>query len=109
MIAKNYLSSTELRVLNNLVSAYFDLAELNAIEERAMRMADYIRELDNILSSTGRKLLANAGAIAHTQAETKAKAELKKYKAKTLEQVEEEYLKAINALENQAKTESRKK
>ena len=109
MVAKNYLSSTELRVLNNLVSAYFDLAELNAIEERDMRMADYIGELDNILSSTGRKLLANAGTIAHTEAENKAKVELKKYKAKTLAQVEEEYLKTINALENQAKTESRKK
>ena len=109
MVAKNYLNVQELRVLNNLVSAYFDLAELNAIEEREMRMADYIRELDNILSSTGRKLLANAGTIAHTQAENKAKVELKKYKAKTLEQVEEEYLKAINALESQAKTESRKK
>lgn len=109
MVAKNYLSEQELRILNNLVSAYFDLAELNAIEEHEMRMADYIRELDNILSSTGRKLLTNAGSIAHTKAENKAKTEYKKYKAKTLEQVEEEYLKTINALENQAKQESRKK
>jgi hypothetical protein len=109
MVAKNYLNEKELRVLNNLVSAYFDLAELNAIEEREMRMADYIRELDNILSSAGRKLLTNAGSIAHTQAANKAKAEYKKYKAKTLEQVEEEYLKTINALENKAKQESRKK
>ena len=108
MVAKNYLSEQELRVLNNLVSAYFDLAELNAIEEREMRMADYIRDLDNILSSTRRKLLTNAGTIAHAQAENKAKVEYKKYKAKTLEQVEEEYLKTINALENQAKKESRK-
>jgi len=45
MIAKNYLSAKELRVLNNLVSAYFDLAELNAIEEREMRMEDYVREI----------------------------------------------------------------
>ena len=108
MVAKNYLSAQELRVLNNLVSAYFDLAELNAIEEREMRMADYIRDLDNILSSTRRKLLTNAGTIAHTQAEYKAKVEYKKYKAKTLEQVEEAYLKTINALENKAKKESRK-
>ena len=109
MVAKNYLSAQELRVLNNLVSAYFDLAELNAIEEREMRMADYIRDLDNILSSTRRKLLTNAGTIAHAQAENKAKVEYKKYKAKTLEQVEEEYLKTINALENKAKKESHKK
>lgn len=109
MVAKNYLSEQELRVLNNLVSAYFDLAELNAIEEREMRMADYIRDLDNILSSTRRKLLTNAGTIAHAQAENKAKVEYKKYKAKTLEQVEEAYLKTINALENKAKKESHKK
>lgn len=109
MVAKNYLSAQELRVLNNLVSAYFDLAELNAIEEREMCMADYIRELDNILSSTGRKLLTNPGKVAHAKAENKAKLEYKKYKAKTLEQVEEEYLKTINALENKAKNESRKK
>ena len=109
MIAKNYLSEQELRVLNNLVSAYFDLAELNAIEEREMRMEDYVRELDNILSFTGRKLLSTAGTIAHTQAKNRARAEYKKYKAKTLEQVEKEYLKSISTLENQAKQESRKK
>lgn len=103
MIAKNYLNVQELRVLNNLVSAYFDLAELNAIEEREMRMADYVRELDNILSSTGRKLLANAGTISHTQSENKAKVEYKKYKAKTLEQVEQDYLNTINSLEDIAK------
>lgn len=108
MIAKNYLSEQELKVLNNLVSAYFDLAELNAIEQREMRMNDYLRELDNILSSTGRKLLTSAGAISHNQAEEKAKLEYHKYKAKTLEKVEEEYLKAIGSLEHQAKAETKK-
>ncbi|HPH54175.1 MAG TPA: virulence RhuM family protein [Bacteroidales bacterium] len=109
MVAKNYLSEQELKVLNNIVSAYFDFAELNAIEEREMRMADFVRELDRILSSAGRKLLENAGSISHSQAEAKAKLEYQKYKAKTLEQVEKEYLKAIGALEHQAKSESQKK
>lgn len=109
MIAKNYLSEQELKVLNNLVSAYFDLAELNAIEQREMRMADYVRELDTILGSAGRKLLDNSGSISHTQAENKAKAEYRKFKAKTLANVEKDYLKTIAALEKQAKTESRKK
>ena len=109
MVAKNYLSEQELRVLNNLVSAYFDLAELNAIEQREMHMADYVRELDTILGSAGRKLLDNAGSISHAQAETKAKAELQKYKAKTLANVEKDYLNTISALEKQAKKESRKK
>lgn len=109
MIAKNYLSEPELKVLNNLVSAYFDLAEINAIEQREMHMADYVRELDTILSSASRKLLDNAGSISHAQAESKAKAEYQKYKAKTLAHVEKDYLKTIAALEKQAKAESRKK
>jgi hypothetical protein len=109
MIAKNYLSEQDLRVLNNLVSAYFDLAEINAIEQREMRMTDYVRELDNILSSTNRKVLDNAGQISHAAAQEKARLEYRKYKAKTLDSVEEEYLKAINTLEKQAKEESRKK
>jgi hypothetical protein len=109
MIAKNYLSEQELRVLNNLVSAYFDLAELNAIEQREMRMADYVRELDSILNSTGRKLLSNAGSVSSDQAQEKAKRELQRYKAITLDQVEKDYLKTISSLEKQAKKESRKK
>lgn len=103
MIAKNYLEEKELKVLNNLVAAYFDLAELNAIEEREMRMADYIRELDNILSTTGRKVLDGAGTISHNQAHDKAVAEYKKYKAKTLSSVEKEYLNVIGTLEKKAK------
>lgn len=103
MVAKNFLEEKELKVLNNLVAAYFDLAELNAIEERPMRMNDYIRELDNILNSTGRKVLENAGTISTTQAKEKAVAEYKKYKAKTLSSVEKAYLKTIASLEQQAK------
>lgn len=109
MIAKNYLEEKELKVLNNLVAAYFDLAELNAIEEKEMRMADYIRELDNILSSTGRKVLDGAGTISHNQAHGKAVQEYKKYKAKTLSSVEKDYLKTLAALEKTAKIQSRKK
>lgn len=109
MIAKNYLEEKELKVLNNLVAAYFDLAELNAIEEREMRMADYVTELDNILKSTGRKVLENAGAKSSKQAKAKAAKEYKSYKAKTLSTAEKDYLKTIAALEKTAKKQSRKK
>lgn len=109
MIAKNYLSEQELKVLNNLVSAYFDLAELNAIEEREMRMHDYVQELNRILSSTGRKVLESAGKISTIQAKEKAKLEYRKYKAKTLDSVEKNYLDTITALEKQAKKESCKR
>ena len=92
MVAKNYLSQKELKVLNNLVSAYFDIAEINAMEEKPMRMADHLRELDTILSSTGRKLLDDAGKISTKQAKEKALAEYRRYKAKNLSGVEEDYL-----------------
>lgn len=95
MVAKNYLSQKELKVLNNLVSAYFDIAEINAMEEKPMRMADHLRELDTILSSTGRKLLDSAGKISTKQAKEKALAEYRKYKAKNLSGVEEDYLENI--------------
>lgn len=103
MIAKNFLEEKELKVLNNLVAAYFDLAELNAIEEKEMRMDDYVRELDNILNSAGRKILNSAGEISHIQAMEKAKSEYKKYKAKTLSAVEKDYLQTISEIGNKAK------
>ena len=109
LIAKNFLEEKELKVLNNLVAAYFDLAELNAIEEKEMRMADYIKELDNILSSTGRKVLDGAGTISHNEAHDKAIEEYKKYKAKTLSAVEKDYLKTLAYLDKTAKKQSRKK
>ncbi len=109
MIAKNYLEEKELKVLNNLVAAYFDLAELNAIEEREMRMADYIRELDTILKSAGRKILSDAGAISAKDAKTKATLAYRDYKNKTLSSVEKDYLKSIAAIEKTAKKQSRKK
>ena len=94
---------SELKVLNNLVSAYFDLAEINAMEQKPMKMADYIRELDAVLTSTGRKLLGNAGSVSHEQAEEKAAAEYRKYKAKTLSGVEKSYLESMKQIEKQIK------
>lgn len=98
MIAKNFLELNELKVLNNLVSAYFDLAEINAMEQKPMKMADYIRELDNILKSTGRKILDDAGKISHKKAAEKATLEYRKYKSKNLSEVEKSYLEAIRTV-----------
>ena len=98
MVAKNYLSQKELKVLNNLVSAYFDIAEINAMEEKPMSMADHLRELDTILSSTGRKLLDSAGKVSTNQAKEKALAEYRKYRAKNLSGVEEDYLQELKSV-----------
>lgn len=102
-VAKNYLTEKELKILNNLVSGYFDFAEVQAIKHNPMYMSDYVKCLDNILSATGEKVLEGAGNISHTQAIEKAKTEYKKYQVKTLTPVEKEYLLAIKGLEKQAK------
>ena len=98
VIAKNYLDEEELKVLNNIVSGYFDFAEIQAIRHKVMYMEDYINQLDSILSSTGEKLLTDAGTISHNQAIEKAKTEYKKYQVKTLSPVEEAYLKTIKEI-----------
>jgi len=103
MITKNYLQVEELKVLNNLVSAYFDLAEINALERKPMRMQDYVQELDRVLSMAGRALLQGAGKIAHQQAQEKAIQEFKKYYAKTLSEVEQAYLEQIKTIGKQVK------
>ena len=106
-IAKNYLTETELKVLNNLVSGYFDFAEISALERRPMYMKDYINQLDTILSSSNRKLLQNSGTISHTQALEKAKQEYRKYQEKTIAPVEQAYLDTIHDLEKEAKKQIR--
>ena len=108
-VAKNYLKEDEIKILNNLVSGYFDLAEINAIEHKPMYMADYVEQLDSILSSGNRKLLVGSGKVSHDQAIKKAKEEYRKYQEITLSPVEEEYLKSIKGVEKEVKKRSRMK
>lgn len=107
-VAKNYLSETELKVLNNLVSAYFDLAEINAMEHKTMYMSDYVEQLDRILSGTGKEILEGAGSVSHKQALEKAEREYQKYIQKNLSPVEKAYLETIRALEKEAKAGAKK-
>ena len=106
-IAKNYLQENELRVLNNLVSGYFDLAEINAIEHKPMYMSDYVQQLDSVLSSSNRQLLQNSGTVSHKQAVEKAKIEYRKYQEKNITPVEQAYLDSIKTLEKEVKAKSR--
>lgn len=94
-IAKNYLNEKELMILKNLVSGYFDLAEINAMEHKPMYMKDYIRMLDNLLKTGDRKVLSGAGTMSNDKAVEKAMAEYRKYQVNTLSPVEEAYLKTI--------------
>lgn len=97
-VAKNYMNAEELKILNNLVSGYFDFAEIQAMKRKPIYMRDYIKQLDNILSAAGEKLLYNPGNISHKQAIEKAKAEFKKFQVKTLSPVEKDYLENIKSL-----------
>ena len=102
-VAKNYLSADELKILNNLVSGYFDFAEIQAMRRRPMCMSDYVENLDRILASTGEALLTDGGTVSHTQAMEQAKAEYRKYQVQNLSPVEEEYLQTIRSIEKAAK------
>ncbi len=108
-IAKNYLKEDEIKVLNNLVSGYFDLAEINAIEHKPMYMSDYVEQLDTILKSGNRKLLIGKGKVSHEQAIEKATKEYRKYQEKMLSPVEKEYLKSIEKLEKEVKKKTKNK
>lgn len=100
LIAKNYLTEKELKILNNLVSGYFDFAEIQAIRHVSMHMEDYIKQLDTILSSNGEKLLTDSGTVSHNKAIEKAKDEYRKYQVKTMSPVEKEYLETLKTISN---------
>lgn len=102
-IAKNYLTEDELKILNRLVSGYFEIAEMQAMKHKPMYMSDYVETLDNILKSTGEEVLKDAGNISHKQAMEKALSEYRKYQTKNLSPVEKDYLSEIKSIEQIAK------
>lgn len=102
-IAKNYLTVEELKILNNLVSAYFDLAEIYAMRHQHMTMNSHIEELNKILSTTGEQLLLNSGKISHDEAMQKARIEYLKWQQNNLSPVEQVYLDTIKELGKRGK------
>lgn len=91
-IAKNYLSEKELDMLNRMVSAYLDVAEINALNMHPMTMNDWINELDEFLTMTHKEILEGAGRISHEKALEKAHREYDKYMKSHLTQAEKDYL-----------------
>ena len=89
-IAKNYLS--EIDLLNRMVSAYLDVAEINALNMHPMTMKDWIKELDGFLTMTHKEILEGAGKISHEKALEKAHMEYDKYMKSHLTQAEKDYL-----------------
>ena len=86
------MTETELKILNNLVSGYFDFAEIQAMKHKPMYIE---RQLDIILASTGENILQSAGSVSHEQAVEIALFEYRKFQVKTLSPVEQSYLETI--------------
>ncbi len=95
-IAKNYLREEELNTLNRMVSAYLDIAEINALDRHPMTMKDWVNELDTFLKMTRKDILKGNGKISHEEALKKAHEEYDKYMQKHLTTAEQDYLEILN-------------
>ena len=102
-IAKNYLSEIELQRLNLLVSQFLDFAELQALEQRAMTMNDWINELDNQIIQNKRKLLEGNEKISHQEAMEKAEKEFEIYRDREMQQLESDFDKMVKSLKDNKK------
>ncbi len=95
-IAKNYLTREELNILNRIVTAYLEVAEINALSLIPMKMSDWAKELDVFLKMTKKDILNHKGKVSHEQALKKAREEYEKYKLNNLTSVEKDYLEIIS-------------
>lgn len=111
-IAKNYLTEDELNILNRMVTAYLELAELQALNRKPMYMKDWIERLDEFVRMTGNDILTHAGTISHQQMLLKAQTEYEKYKALTASDMSEAEKHFVEHLEKETeklpKTKKRK-
>lgn len=106
IIAKNYLQKDEIEILNRIVSAYLEFAELQAVRHIPMAMKDWITRLDDFIKMDGSELLENAGKVSHLEAVIKAESEFAKYKIKTkdeLSQAEIDFLENIKSAQKKLK------
>ena len=101
--AKNYLDAKELRAMGQLVSGYLDFAERQAEREQPMTMNDWANYLDRILTMSGEQLLQGSGSVSHADAMEHATNEYRKYKQRTISDVERDYLDSIKRIGNMGK------
>jgi len=97
-IAKNYLAEDELNILNRMVTAFLEIAEIQALDRTPMYMADWIKQLDTFLKMTNKDILQHSGTISHQKAIEKAHSEYEIYKEKIknrITQVEKDFIKQI--------------
>jgi len=103
IVAKNYLQKDELEILNRIVSAYLEFAELQAIRRNPMTMNDWIARLDDFIKMSGSELLKNAGKVSHLEAATKAEMEFEEYKSRIKDDLSKAELDFIDSLKKTQK------
>ncbi len=99
-VAKNYLAENELNILNRMVTAYLEIAEIQALDRTPMYMADWIKQLDTFLKMTNKDILQHSGTISHQKAIEKSHGEYEIYKEKIknrITQVEKDFIKQIES------------
>jgi hypothetical protein len=105
-IAKNYLTPDELDILNRMVTAFLEIAEIQAISRQVMYMRDWVDRLDGFLKLTNKNILDNAGKISHSEAMLKAHQAWESYKERIkneLSKVENDFIKQLEAETKQIK------
>ncbi len=110
-VAKNYLSEKELQVLNRVVSAYLDIAEVNAMQQKAMTMKDWIEVLDGFIRMSRQDILTDAGKISAELARQKALSEYDSYGEKSypeLSEVEKQFLTSLEKTRKQLEKKKKK-
>ena len=103
-IAKNYLSEIELQRLNLLVSQFLDYAEQQALEQRPMKMSDWVEELDNQILLNRRKVLEGKGKISHEEAIKKAEKEFALYREREMRELQRDFDLMMKSLPNSNET-----
>ena len=105
-VAKNYLNEQELNVLNRMVTAYLEVAELQALNRKPMHMQDWLQRVDDFLQMTGNDILTHAGTVSHQQALNKAKEQYTSYKESLkneLSKAEQDFVKHLEQSTKQLK------
>ena len=102
-VAKNYLNPDELNILNRIVTAYLEMAELQALNRQPMTMHDWLGRLRGFLTMTGRPVLSHAGTVTHEAALEKAHQEYERFRQRLLNEptpIERHYLEAEKRIKN---------
>jgi len=107
VIAKNYLDEKELAVLSRMVSAFFELAELHALNHEHMYMKDWLPQVDDFAQRYGKGILNNAGTVSRQAAIEKAAEEYRKYRKRIVDlpsRAERDYLDSIKQAQKRLET-----